>query len=186
MPAGAEFWSSSDAEWATRLATQEVGEAAPSERFIDARARIAWQRIADRRPDLKRELEKRYPGAILGWMIILFALIAGILTDQIGDSKQVNLLAMPFVAIIVWNLAMYVWLLFCDLPWGYSVSRAGAGAGWGACSPGHRMSPMVSSSVTRFHCADVVWPTGPETTYLWRRCGPRGCGTLQRPCSRSG
>ena len=86
---------------------------------------------------LKRELEKRYPGAILGWMIILFALIAGILTDQIGDSKQVNLLAMPFVAIILWNLAMYVWLLFFDLPWGCSVSRAGAGAGWGACSLGH-------------------------------------------------
>lgn len=116
MPAGAEIWSISDAEWATRLATQEVGEAAPSERFIDARARIAWQRIADRRPDLKRELEKRYPGAILGWMIILFALIAGILTDQIGDSKQVNLLAMPFVAIILWNLAMYVWLLFSTCP----------------------------------------------------------------------
>ena len=112
MPAGAEFWSSSDAAWATRLATQEVGEAAPSERFIDSRARIAWQRIADRRPDLERALEKRYPGTLLGWVIILFALIAGILTDQIGDSKQVNLLALPFVAIIVWNLTMYVWLLF--------------------------------------------------------------------------
>jgi hypothetical protein len=111
-PAGGEFWSSSDADWATRLATQEVGEAAAVERFIDARARIAWQRISDRRPDLERALEKRYPGALLGWMIILFALIAGILTDQIGDSKQVNLLALPFVAIIVWNLAMYVWLFF--------------------------------------------------------------------------
>lgn len=112
MPAGAEFWPSSDAEWATRLATQEVGEAATIERFVAARARIAWQRISGRRLDLERALEKHYPGAFFGWMIILFSLIAGILTDQIGDSKRVNLLALPFVAIIVWNLLMYVWLFF--------------------------------------------------------------------------
>jgi hypothetical protein len=109
--AGAEIWSSDDADWSTRLATQELGDAAPVERFIDTRARIAWQRISDRRPDLQRALEKRYSGTLFGWVIIVLALIAGILTDQIGDSRQVNLLALPFVAIIVWNLAIYVWLL---------------------------------------------------------------------------
>lgn len=109
--AGAEIWSSDDADWATRLATQEVGDAAPVERFIDTRARIAWQRISDRRPDLERALEKRDQGTLFGWVIILLALIAGILTDQIGDSRQVNLLALPFVAIIAWNLAIYAWLL---------------------------------------------------------------------------
>lgn len=109
--AGAEIWSSDDADWATRLATQELGDAAPVERFIDTRARIAWQRISDRRPELERALEKRDQGTLFGWAIILLALIAGILTDQIGDSRQVNLLALPFVAIIVWNLAIYSWLL---------------------------------------------------------------------------
>ncbi|MBK7425320.1 MAG: DUF2868 domain-containing protein [Propionivibrio sp.] len=109
--AGAEIWSGDDADWATRLATQELGEAAPVERFIDTRARIAWQRISDRRPELERALEKRDLGTLFGWAIILLALIAGILTDQIGDSRQVNLLALPFVAIIVWNLAIYAWLL---------------------------------------------------------------------------
>ncbi len=110
--AGAEIWSSDDADWATRLATQELGDAAPIERFIATRARIAWQRISDRRPDLQRVLEKRFKGGtFFGWAIILLASIAGILTDQIGDSRQVNLLALPFVAIIIWNLAIYVWLL---------------------------------------------------------------------------
>lgn len=109
--AGTEIWSSSDADWATRLATQELGDAAPVERFIAIRARIAWQRISDRRPDLERGLEKRDLGTFFGWVILLLALISGILTDQIGDSRQVNLLALPFVAIIVWNLAIYVWLL---------------------------------------------------------------------------
>ena len=109
--AGTEIWSGDDADWASRLATQELGDAAPVERFIETRARIAWQRISDRRPDLQRALEKRDLGTLFGWVIILLALIAGILTDQIGDSRQVNLLALPFVAIIVWNLAIYVWLL---------------------------------------------------------------------------
>lgn len=108
---GAEIWSSADADWASRLATQELGDAAPVERFIDTRARVAWQRISDRRPDLQRVLEKRDLSTFFEWLIILLALIAGILTDQIGDSRQVNLLALPFVAIIVWNLAIYIWLL---------------------------------------------------------------------------
>lgn len=106
-----KVWSQLDAEWATRLAVQEVGESASPERFVEVRARIAWQRISDRCPELEKALKKHYFKSLLGWLVVVIAFVLGVTTDQVGESKQVNLLALPFAAIILWNLGMYGWLL---------------------------------------------------------------------------
>lgn len=108
---GHNVWGPSDAEWATRLALQEVGESASPERFVEVRARLAWQRISDRCPELDKALKRHYFKPLLGWLVVVFAFFLGVVTDQVGESKQVNLLALPFAAIILWNLAMYGWLL---------------------------------------------------------------------------
>ena len=109
--AGAELWLSPDAEWATRLAIQEVGDKATAERFITVRARIAWQRMTDRKPAFEKSLKKHNFKWFLGWMIILLAFVLGVLVDKIGDSKQVNLVAPPFLGIIAWNVFMYAVVL---------------------------------------------------------------------------
>ena len=164
MPAGADIWSSGDADWATRLATQELGDAAPVERFIDTRARSPGSVSPIIARILKRGLEKRDLGTFFGWVIILLALIVGILTDQIGDSRQVNLLTLPFVAIIVWNLAIYVWLLLLRPVLGLFGFKGWVRRWLESSSRVIRMPALISSSLTRFHCADVVRRTGPGTT----------------------
>lgn len=109
-PGGADFWTAEDAARVSRLAAQELGEQAGPERLVAARAQLAWMSIADRRPELERLLARR-ASRLPGVLLPLLAFLLGVLSDQIGDSHQLNLLALPFILIIAWNLLMYLWLL---------------------------------------------------------------------------
>jgi len=111
-----DFWSAEDAHWATHGAAHVVGADAPAEKFIAARARLASERLFDRRPELKRLLGRTVARPWLGWLQVILALVSGIVIDQIGQDKRINLLAIPVLGVLFWNLAVYLWLMLQALP----------------------------------------------------------------------
>lgn len=110
-----DFWSTEDAHWATHGAAHVVGAEAPAEKFIAARARLASERLFDRRPEFRRLLRQTVARPWLGWFLVILALASGIAIDQIGQEKRINLLAIPVLGLLLWNLVVYVWLLLLAL-----------------------------------------------------------------------
>lgn len=47
----------------------------------------------------------------LAWVIPLAALVLGVATDRVVDPHRVDLLSQPFLAIVLWNLVIYLMLL---------------------------------------------------------------------------
>ncbi|WP_162935684.1 DUF2868 domain-containing protein [Tsuneonella amylolytica] len=79
-------------------------------RFVAARADFATTRIATRHPGIAGLLEK---GRWTRWLAILLplvALAAGLLANEFGTAKRLDLLAVPLLGTIAWNLLVYLWL----------------------------------------------------------------------------
>lgn len=104
----ADLWSAEDAEWANQGAAHIVGSEAGAEKFIDCRARLAWDRLLGRRPALRRLQAKSIARPWLGWLLVLFALVGGVLIDHIGPDKRINILAIPVLGLLAWNLLIYL------------------------------------------------------------------------------
>jgi hypothetical protein len=102
-----------DAAWAGREARRQLGEAAPPTVWLGQRARLALGRLAERQPRLRRPLATAQSGT--GWwpVVALLALAAGIglLGEGLGNSRRINLLALPLIGLLAWNLAVYGLLL---------------------------------------------------------------------------
>lgn len=113
----ADLWSAEDAEWANQGAAHIVGSEAGAEKFIESRARLAWDRLVGRRPALRRLQAKAIARPWLGWLLVLLALVGGVLIDHIGPDKRINILAIPVLGLLLWNLLIYLLLL------GQAVSR---------------------------------------------------------------
>jgi len=97
------------------------GQALPSERFLDVRAQRVIDAVEARHPALAA-LRQEWPW--LRWAtaaLPLGALILGVLTDVAANPHRVDLVSLPLLGIVAWNLVMYVvlfagWLLLGRLP----------------------------------------------------------------------
>lgn len=79
-------------------------------RFLAARARFAATRLATRHPGIERLLRgSRWPTWI-GWVVPLLALGAGFLANEFGTDKRMDLLAVPLLGTIGWNVLVYLWI----------------------------------------------------------------------------
>ena len=78
--------------------------------FIARRAQFAAARLATRHPGIAGVLGRtrwpRWPGIVLP----AAALIAGFLANEIGAGHRLDLLAIPLLGTIGWNLAVYLWV----------------------------------------------------------------------------
>lgn len=111
-----------DREQADAYARREVPEAATADRaaegaFVAARAAFAATRLATRHPDVAPALARSHWPRWLGWVLPLAALASGFLANELGTDKRLDLLALPLLGTIAWNLAVYVSLL------GHAVTR---------------------------------------------------------------
>ena len=80
-------------------------------RFLAARAHFAASRLASRHPGLAGLLKR---SAWPRWITIalpLIALAAGVLANEFGNDKRMDLLAVPLLGTIGWNLLVYLWIL---------------------------------------------------------------------------
>ena len=93
-----------------RAAIGSAGGRKADARFLATRARFAATRLATRHPGLAALLEKSRWPAWLGIALPLVALAAGVIANEFGTDRRLDLLAVPLLGTVAWNLAVYVWL----------------------------------------------------------------------------
>ena len=136
-----------------------AGQSAP-ERFLDLRAQRVVQTVAERNPAIAALQDipaSRY------WLAVatpLATLVLGALTERIADPHRVDLLSLPLLAIVLWNLVVYLLLVASwvlprrrkrEHPLRDAVARWAAGLrGWGQRS-GHLRADVTALFYLRWH-----------------------------------
>ncbi len=101
-------WDQEDREWASRSAAQIEGEKASAEAFVSRRAGLAAERLASRLPAVGHAVSAVSWRPWIGWLVALAALLAGLVLDALSAEKRINVLAPPILAILLWNVAVYL------------------------------------------------------------------------------
>ena len=109
LPASAQ-WTDEDREWASSAAAAVEGERAPLDVYVARRAALAIERLAGREPELRRMLAAVTWRPWIGWALALIALVAGLAGDAMNAGKRINILAPPLLALLTWNLVVYLML----------------------------------------------------------------------------
>ena len=116
------MWSDEDRAWATRAALEVAGTDAAPDAFVARRASLALERLRSRYPVLARALHAVTWRSWIAPALALAAFALGVAADQLGPSKYVNILAFPLLALIAWNLAVYVLVVLRGV-WGLGSER---------------------------------------------------------------
>ena len=166
-----ELVSDADRVQATRAAAEDVGEAATDDAFIARRAELVVERVVRRHARLPR-LARALP--VRRWIVpaaCVATFIVGAAGADIGPAHRINLLAPPVLALLAWNLVVYVAL---------AVTAVAPGArregplrqwliGWRAglaapSAPKGRVPPALAAGLARF---GVEWPA--LAAPLWKQ-----------------
>jgi hypothetical protein len=107
------LWSADDAKEATRATIELVGPKSSFAEFVARRAQWALEKISKRAPDRAIQLRQpRWP-LVAGQVLAAFALACGFMTDLLATNLmhpgQINIIELPLVLLIVWNLAFFGW-----------------------------------------------------------------------------
>lgn len=110
------LWTREDGAWATRLATQALGPDAAVDRLLAERARHAVQRLQARDRGVHRWLSR--PSWRWQWVLlaVVLGVAAGFGADLLDRHQIVNVLAPAAWAVVAWNAAVYLLLLWDALP----------------------------------------------------------------------
>lgn len=103
-------WSEAQRDAVSRTALRELGEQAPPPALIARRAALAVDTLARSDATLAAALAVRLPPAWAGALLCLLALAGGVIIDQLGEPRRVNLFALPLWGMVAWNLAVYALL----------------------------------------------------------------------------
>ena len=171
-----EIWSDADRAWATRAAAEVVGEHAREDAFIARRADLVLERLAERHPRI-RALSR--PTSARRWLVPLVAALAfviGAVGADVSPNQRINLLEPPVLALLVWNVAVYVALLAAVMapkrgratPGPF---RQGIVAWLGEITPRIRKSVAPRPVVAAFRRFATDWPA--LALPLWQRRAAR-------------
>ena len=105
------IWSDEDRAWATRAAAEVVGGDAAPDAFLARRAELALERLGARHASISRAARIATWRPWIGWASVFAALVAGVVVDQIGSGRRVNVLALPLLGLLAWNLLAYALVL---------------------------------------------------------------------------
>ncbi|HVE50286.1 MAG TPA: DUF2868 domain-containing protein [Casimicrobiaceae bacterium] len=147
------LWSDADRAWASRAAAEVVGENAQSDVFLARRAALAFERLRDRYAPLRNVVDAVRWRSWIGLAIVVIAFVIGVAVDRIGTSQRINLLAPPVLAILAWNVAVYV-----VLAWQAMLSATGAGRV--STGPWRRALVMLAARLHRLPRHDAASPLG--------------------------
>jgi hypothetical protein len=107
-----------------RWQASSAGAPPSAEVFLARRAALLLEKLAPTQPALARASRALAWRPAVGGLVAVVALLAGALAEQVGDRGHVNVLAFPLLAIVGWNLVVYLVLLAQAL--GRSARRAAA------------------------------------------------------------
>ena len=122
-----EILSDDDRMYASRSA-RELAEwqacgsksAVTADHFLQQRSEQILKRLAERTPALRAFLRRGAGSKLLSVGLPLLALLVGAGVDRISEPHRVDLLSAPLLAIIGWNLLVYLlllaWLLVSLMP----------------------------------------------------------------------
>jgi len=110
-----ELWSDADRAWASRAAAEVVGEGAAVDAFVGRRAKLALERIGSRQPVLTKAVAALRWRQWVGAAIVVVAFLAGMAFNRLGAGQRINLLAPPVLALLAWNVVVYVLLLIAPV-----------------------------------------------------------------------
>jgi len=132
------LWSDDDRAWASRAAAEVVGAQATPEQFVSRRAMLVLERLGSRHfAHSVRALRWR---PWVGRAVIVAAFMIGLFVDQIDRTQRINILAPPVLALLIWNVVVYL-----AIAAGYVV-RYGDNA---AAGPLRRAIARVAGGVSR-------------------------------------
>jgi hypothetical protein len=121
---------------ATAAAAQSTPDGGPAA-VIERRAAQLIGDLAGRAPWIETALSATRPLSTAGWTLPVLAFFAGLLSDFLGPERRINILSVPLLGLILWNLAVYaaraLWWLARAIQ--VPMPRAHAGrisAGWTA------------------------------------------------------
>jgi hypothetical protein len=125
------------------------------EEFVVLRARRVLAHVAMHHPQLAALQEPRPWQGWLEWLVPLVAVVLGVGTDAIGNPHCVDLVSLPLLGIVAWNIAMYLALLASAVwprgarrrPW---LERLGRWSD-GALTPRMREGDAATQATVRFH-----------------------------------
>ncbi len=103
-------WTDADRAWASRAAAEVVGEAAAPEVFVGRRATLALERLASRKHRVARLAQTWQWRGWIGTSAVAAAFVLGAVSDAIGPSERINIMAPPVAVLVVWNLVVYALL----------------------------------------------------------------------------
>ena len=137
-----EILSDDDRMYASRSA-RELAEwqasdsksAVTADHFLQQRSEQILKRLAERTPALRAFLRRGAGWKSLSVGLPLLALLVGAGVDRISDPHRVDLLSAPLLAIIGWNLLVYLVLL----AWLF-VPASRTGTGWAGAGIMRRLS----------------------------------------------
>lgn len=123
--ADADKWTPAAAEALNASVRRELGEGISLKRWLFTRAERFWEAYAaveeTSASALRRKLEKRFRPITLHsgvWALLLSAAayLAGALLDRwSADGRIINLLSPPILGLLLWNAAVYLWILLSAL-----------------------------------------------------------------------
>jgi hypothetical protein len=108
-------WSDDDAASASREARRAVGEGgdrSKAQAFVVKRALLAQTRLGERDKAWRAPLQGEGPRAWRWLLVALAVALAALIVGNVLGGQRINLLAPPVLGLIVWNLVVYVLLLF--------------------------------------------------------------------------
>lgn len=104
-------WTDDDRSWSTQAAAEVVGEGASPAAFIAHRAQLALERLRTRDAGFVRIVDGLLWRPWIGLLTMALALVAGAAIDRLGSGPNINLLALPVLGLLAWNVAVYLVLL---------------------------------------------------------------------------
>lgn len=84
-------------------------------RYLAQRARLLRERVADRQRAYLRAAEALRWRPWVGVALPAIALAAGLAFERLGADGRVNVLAFPLLALLIWNLAVYLLLALAGI-----------------------------------------------------------------------
>jgi hypothetical protein len=105
-----EFASGSATELARWGAAEKRAPLDPRE-FLARRARLLLDKLDERHPRTLRAARAGLWRAPLAALLPPVALLAGALFERLGDTQRINVLALPLLGLVGWNLAVYLVIL---------------------------------------------------------------------------
>lgn len=156
MDAKNEVLSTDDRMYASRSARElaqwqaaESKAAVTPEHFLQQRSEQIIKRLGERTPALASFLGRRESLAGLSLALPLVALLLGAGLDRISDPHRVDLLSLPLLAIIGWNLLVYLILLI----WMFVPSRSTGWSRWltgGRAALPRKLPGALAAGLTEF------------------------------------